>query len=112
MAQFLCNEGSKFDTPLARRLVADLNTALVKQFLDIPRAQWETMVKPNYVSDDAHRESVTVEPDINYGCSTYLNPVEATQSLRSVTDDQPLALKLSEPSKSILPLRVSDSLPT
>lgn len=39
MAQLLGNEESKFDASLAHRLVADLNTTLVQQFLDIPVTQ-------------------------------------------------------------------------
>jgi hypothetical protein len=36
VAQIISEEGSKFNAPLAERLMAHLNAALVQQFLDVP----------------------------------------------------------------------------
>jgi len=46
MAEVFREKGFEVDAPLAQGFVADLNAALVQQFLDVPGAQWETVVQP------------------------------------------------------------------
>jgi len=61
VAQVFSEEGDEFDTPLAEGSMTDLNTALVKQFLHVPVAQWKAVVQPNRVLNDGHRETVAVQ---------------------------------------------------
>jgi len=70
MAQFLSEERRELDVPPAEDFMADLNAALVQQFLDIALAEGKPVVKPEGLLNDAERKTVTV-------------------SLRSVTEDQP-----------------------
>ena len=60
VTQLFSDERREFDVPLAKRVVADLNTTLLKQFLHIPITEREAMVQPNRVLDDADRETVAV----------------------------------------------------
>ena len=45
VTQVFCEQGTEFDIPLAQRLMADLNTALVQQFLDVPVTEREAVVQ-------------------------------------------------------------------
>lgn len=65
VARFLSQERAEIETLFAEGLVADLNAALVQQFLDIPMVV--TM------------ETVAVGFEVGYGPSAYPNPVKATQ---------------------------------
>ena len=58
--------------------MADLNAALVQQFLNVPVAQWEAVVEPNGVLDDGHGETVAVGLCVGHGQSAYPDPVKAT----------------------------------
>jgi len=49
--------------------IADLNTALVQQFLNIPVAQGKAVVQPDYILDDNHGETVAVRLGVGYGGS-------------------------------------------
>lgn len=60
VAQFFSEEGSELDAPLAEGLVADLDAALVEQFLHVTVAEGEAVIQPNDMLDDRHRESVAV----------------------------------------------------
>ena len=84
LAQFLSKEGAEFDTPLAEGLVADLNAALVQQFLNIPATQGEAMVEPNGVLDDTHWETVAVGLGIGHGRSIFPSLINATQPFEEV----------------------------
>jgi hypothetical protein len=55
--------------------MADLNTALISQFLDISFTQWEAVVPPNGVLDDGHGESVAVRFRLDHGMSAYPSPM-------------------------------------
>ena len=79
VAQFFCKEGAEFNAPLAEGLVADLNAALVKQFLHVSVTQGKAVVQPNCVLDDGHRETVAVRLGVRHGELAYPNPVKATQ---------------------------------
>ena len=57
MAQFLGQKQGEFDVPLAQRLVADLDAALLKEVLDITLAEGEPEVQPEGVLDDAQRKT-------------------------------------------------------
>ena len=72
--------------------MADLNAALVEQFLDIPVTQGKTVVQPNGVLDNGHRkaakrrqrrcfgqEAVAVRSRVGHGGSAYPSPIKATQ---------------------------------
>jgi hypothetical protein len=50
---------TKFDTPPPDRLVADSDTALSHEILDIAAAQIEAMIEPDNVLNDLGLESVT-----------------------------------------------------
>ena len=79
VAQFLCEAGSEFYAPFAQRLMADLNAALVQQFLYVPVAQGKAVVQPNGVLDDSYGETVAIRLGVGHGRSAYPNPVKATQ---------------------------------
>ena len=81
VAQFFCEEGSEFNAPLAEGLVADLNAALVEQFLDIPVTQGKSVVQPDGMLDDGHWKSVAVGLEVGHGGSAYPSPIKATQPL-------------------------------
>jgi len=82
VAQFLCEAGSEFYAPFAQRLMADLNAALVQQFLYVPVAQGKAVVQPNGVLDDGYGETVAIRLGVGHGRSAYPNPVKATQPLQ------------------------------
>ncbi len=52
--------GSELPTPLPDGLVGDDDASLRQEFLDVPEAQREPVVKPDGVTDDLRRESVSV----------------------------------------------------
>ena len=81
VAQVFSEERSEFNAPFAQRLVADLNAALVQQFLNVSVAQRKAVVEPNGVLNDRHRETVAVRLCIGHGESAYPDPVKATQPL-------------------------------
>ncbi len=60
VAQLLGEEWGEFDVPLAQSLVTDHYAALVEQFLNIALTQWETVVEPEGVLDDAQWKTVSV----------------------------------------------------
>ena len=80
VTQLFSNERREFNVPLAKRVVADLNTALLEQFLHIPvaakrrhrrcpgqEAEREAVVKPNRVLDDADWEAVAIGHGVSHG---------------------------------------------
>ena len=70
MTQLFSDERREFDAPLPEGVVADLNAALLEQFLDISVAEREAVVEPDGVLDDAHREAVA----IGHGVSHWTHP--------------------------------------
>jgi len=79
VAQVFGEEGSEFNAPFAEGFMADLNAALVEQFLDIAVTEGEAVVEPNNVLDDGHRKTVAVRFGVGHVGSAYLNPIKATQ---------------------------------
>ena len=57
VAQFFCKQWTQLDAPFAESFMADLNAALVQQFLDISVAERKIVVQPDRVLDDRHREA-------------------------------------------------------
>jgi len=78
VTQLFSNEGSKSSSPLAGRLMADLNAMLVQYFLHVPRAQWKTVVETHRVLDDDHRESEAGGLGVGHGGSASSDSVKAT----------------------------------
>ena len=62
--------------------MANLNAALVQQFLHVSVTQGKAVVEPNGVLDDGHGETVAVGLGIGHGQSAYPDPIKATQPLR------------------------------
>jgi len=60
VAQFLRKERRELDVPLTEGFMADLNAALVQQFLDIALAEGKLAVKPEGMLNDAERKTVAV----------------------------------------------------
>lgn len=60
-------QGREVDVLPAKRVVTELNTMLLKQVLNIPVTEWETVVQPKGVLDDADWKSVAVGPAISHG---------------------------------------------
>ena len=77
VTQVFCEQGTEFDIPLAQCLMADLNTALVQQFLDVPVTKREAVIQPDRVLDDGHRETMAVRFRVSHGKLTYPDPVKA-----------------------------------
>ena len=61
--------------------MADLDAALVQQFLDISVAERKMVVQPDRVLDDRHRETMAVRLGIGHVGSAYPSPIKATQPL-------------------------------
>jgi len=58
--------GSELGGPAAHRLIGNVDTALEQHFLNFTQAQIEPQVKPNLVSNDLRRKTVTLETDIGW----------------------------------------------
>jgi len=59
------------DVPLSQRVVADLNTALLEQFLYALVAERKAVVKPNRVLADADRKTVVVVLTVSHWSLPY-----------------------------------------
>ena len=59
---------------------ADLDTALVQQFLDVPVTEREALTQPDRVLNDGHSETVAVRLGVGHGQSAYPDPVKANAS--------------------------------
>ena len=62
--------------------MADLDAALVQQFLDISVAERKMVIQPDGVLDDGHGEAVAVRLGIGHGGSAYPSPIKVTQPFR------------------------------
>jgi hypothetical protein len=60
VTQVFSEKGSELDTPFVEGLVADLNAALVQQFLHVSVTQGKAVVEPNGLLDDGHGEAASV----------------------------------------------------
>ena len=67
VAQSFCEQGRELDTPFSESFMANLNAALVQQFLDIPVTQGKVVVQPDGVLDDTHWETVAVGLGVGHG---------------------------------------------
>ena len=59
--------------------MANLNAALVQQFLHVSVTQGKAAIEPNGVLDDGHGETVAVGLGVGHGQSAYPDPIKATQ---------------------------------
>ncbi len=59
--------------------MADLNAALVQQFLHVSVTQGKAVVQPDGVLDDGHGETVAVRLGVSHVGSAYPSPIKATQ---------------------------------
>jgi len=71
VTEFFSEEQGELDVPLAQRLVADLDTALLKEFLNVTLAQRETVVEPERVLDNAQWKSVAVGLAVRHRLPAY-----------------------------------------
>ena len=71
MPQFFSEQGSEFDVPLPQGFVTDLDAALVEQFLNVPLAEWEAVVEPEGVPDDAQGKTVAVGLPVSHSSPAY-----------------------------------------
>ena len=55
--------------------MADLNAALVQQFLHASVTQGKAVVEPNCVLDDGHGKTVAVRLGLGHGGSAYPNSI-------------------------------------
>ena len=65
--------------------MANLNAALVQQFLHVSVTQGKAVIEPNGVLDDGHGETVAVGLGVGHGQSAYPDPVKATQPFDTVS---------------------------
>ncbi len=63
------------NAPFVEGLVADLNAALVQQFLDISVAEREAAIQPGRALNDRHRDTVEVRFRVSHGRSASSDPV-------------------------------------
>ena len=73
VAQFLGQEWGEFDIPLAECFVTDVNSSIMKKFLNITLAERKAVVQPQSVANDTQRETVTIGLPINHSSSAYRN---------------------------------------
>ena len=59
--------------------MANLNAALVQQFLHVSVTQGKEVIEPNGMLDDGHGETVAVGLGVGHGQSAYPDPIKATQ---------------------------------
>ncbi|BDP43353.1 hypothetical protein DAETH_33220 (plasmid) [Deinococcus aetherius] len=71
MTQFLDEERREFDVPPSEGFVADLNTALVEQFLNVTLAEGEAVLEPQGVADDAQGKTVAVGLPVRHSSPPY-----------------------------------------
>ncbi len=71
VAQFFGEDGREFDVPLPQSFVADLNTALVEQFLTVTLAEREAVVEPQGVTDDAQGKTMAVRFLVSHSSPAY-----------------------------------------
>ena len=71
MAQFLGQEWGELDVPLTESLVTDLNTTLVKQFLNVPLAEGEPVVEPQGIPNDTQLESMSIGLPVSHSSAAY-----------------------------------------
>ena len=76
VAQVFCEQWTELDAPFAESFMADLNAALVQQFLDISIAERKMVIQPDGVLDDRHREAVAVRLGIGHVGSAYPSPIK------------------------------------
>ncbi|GGN42918.1 hypothetical protein GCM10010842_29850 [Deinococcus daejeonensis] len=69
--QLSSEQGSEFDVPPPQGFVTDLDAALVEQFLKIPLAEWEAVVEPEGIPDDAQRKTVAMGLPISHNSPAY-----------------------------------------
>jgi len=69
--QFFGQERCKFDIPLPKCLMTDLDPAFLEQFLNITLAEGEAVIEPESVLDDTQRKPVAVRLTISHGQSAY-----------------------------------------
>ena len=63
-AQVARNLGAEFDDPATDCLIGNVDPTHKQHFLNVTQAQIEPQVKPNCVSNDLQRKTVTLETDI------------------------------------------------
>ena len=61
--------------------MADLDAALMKQFLNVTVAQREAVIEPDSVLDDGHRKAVGVGLEIGHGRLAYPDRVKVIQPI-------------------------------
>ena len=71
VTQLLGQEWGEFDVPLAERFMANVNTTLVKDLLNITLAEGESMVEPQGISDHAQRKTMTVGLPVRHSSRAY-----------------------------------------
>ena len=72
LPQFFGDGGAKFLAPVTNGFMTDLNSALEKEFFDVPVTKCESVVEPDGVLDDAFRETMAVRLWISrHGRPTY-----------------------------------------
>ena len=80
VTQSFSEQGTELDAPFAQSLMADLNSALMQQFLDIPITQGKAVVqRADGVPNNCHGEAMAIRLGVSHGRSASPDPVKATQ---------------------------------
>ena len=67
----LSQEWGEFDVPLAKGFVADVNSSLVEQLLNITLAEREAVVEAQGVPNHTQRKTVTIGPLVSHSSAAY-----------------------------------------
>ena len=71
VTQFLSEERSEFDVPLTKGFMADVNSSLVEQLLNVTLAEWEPVIKPQGIPNHAQWETVSIGLPVSHSSAAY-----------------------------------------
>ena len=87
--QVSCDLGAGFGDPTTDCLIGNVDPTLKRHFLNFTQAQIEPQVKPNCVSNDLRRKTVTLETDIWCLHRRYLRPTRTPANRKPVNVTTP-----------------------
>ena len=78
MTQFFGQEWGKFDVPLAKSFVTDVNSSLMEQLLNVTLAERKAVVKPQSIPNHAQGEAVSIGLAVSHSLAAYQRLVART----------------------------------
>lgn len=71
VAQFLSEERSEFDVPLAKGFVTDVDSSFMKKLLNITLAKRKAVVQPQGIPNHAQWETVSIGFPVSHSSGAY-----------------------------------------